>query len=110
MSAPLERCREIPGFEALVIALGYSSLEHWIASWSARDGLSIAQELWPLGVDPAWIAAVGLPLLDQLQQLDRAGERSLLGLAAMPGCGKTTLCAWLKRAAASQGLAARSAL
>ena len=72
MSSPLERCREIAGFEALVIALGYSSLEQWIASWSARGGLSIAQELWPHGVDPAWIAAVGLPLLDQLQRLDRA--------------------------------------
>ena len=105
MSSPLERCREIAGFEALVIALGYSSLEHWIASWSARGGLRIAQELWPPGVDPAWIAAVGLPLLDQLQRLDRGEERSLLGLAAMPGCGKTTLCAWLKLAAASQGLA-----
>ena len=30
MSAPLERCREIRGFEALVGALGYDSLTDWL--------------------------------------------------------------------------------
>jgi D-glycerate 3-kinase len=104
LSSPLERCGEIEGFEALTMALGYGSLADWIARWAAEDGLSLAREAWPVAVDPAWIASVGLPLLDQLQRLDRLGERALLGLAAMPGCGKTTLCAWLKRAAASQDL------
>ena len=100
-SALLTRCGEIEGFEAFVIALGFPSLDDWIASWLARDGLSLAQEVWPVGVDPHWIASVGLPLLDQVQQQQRSGGRSLLGLAAMPGCGKSTLCAWIKAAAAA---------
>jgi len=102
LSAPLECCREIRGFEALVGALGYDSLADWLARWAAIDGLSLAHEAWPVGVDPRWIASVGLPLLDQVQQ---SPPRSLLGLAAMPGCGKSTLCAWIKAAAARLGMA-----
>ena len=98
----LERCREIRGFEALVGALGYDSLADWLARWAAIDGLSLAREAWPVGVDPRWIASVGLPLLDHVQQ---SPPRSLLGLAAMPGCGKSTLCAWIKAAAARLGMA-----
>ena len=98
----LQRCREIRGFEALVGALGYDSLTEWLARWAAIDGLSLARETWPVGVDPRWIASVGLPLLDHVQQ---SPPRSLLGLAAMPGCGKSTLCAWLKAAAARLGMA-----
>lgn len=101
-SEQLNRCREIPGFESLVAALGYDSLADWLARWAAIDGLSLAHEAWPVGVDPRWIASVGLPLLDQVQQ---SPPRSLLGLAAMPGCGKSTLCAWIKAAAARLGMA-----
>ncbi len=100
-SEQLNRCREIGGFEALVAALGYDSLVDWLARWTAIDGLSLAREAWPVGVDPRWIASVGLPLLDQVQQ---SPPCSLLGLAAMPGCGKSTLCAWIKAAAARLGM------
>ena len=98
----LQRCREIRGFEALVGALGYDSLDDWLARWAAIDGLSLAREAWTVGADPRWIASVGLPLLDHVQQ---SPPRSLLGLAAMPGCGKSTLCAWIKEAAARLGMA-----
>ena len=54
----LQRCREIRGFEALVGALGYDSLDDWLARWAAIDGLSLAREAWPVGVDPRWIASV----------------------------------------------------
>lgn len=100
--AVLTHCREIAGFEVLVGALGYDSLADWVARWAANDGLSLAREVWPVGVHPTWMASVGLPLLDQLQQFQ---GRSLLGLAAMPGCGKSTLCAWVKAAAAHLGMA-----
>ena len=86
--------RASPGFESLVGALGYDSLADWLARWAAIDGLSLAHEAWPVGVDPRWIASVGLPLLDHVQQ---SPPRSLLGLAAMPGCGKSTLVSLIQR-------------
>ena len=41
-------------------------------------------------------------MLTQAQQLD--GERRLLGLSALPGCGKSSFGAWLEAASSSLGV------
>ncbi len=50
-----------------------------------------------------WLLGVALPLLSQAESLLEMGGRSLLGLSALPGCGKTTLCDWLVQASSELG-------
>jgi D-glycerate 3-kinase len=50
-----------------------------------------------------WLLGVAFPLLSQVESLLEMGGRSLLGLSALPGCGKTTLCEWLVQASSELG-------
>jgi D-glycerate 3-kinase len=78
--------------------LGWSDLEFWWSYWQQRGGFQLARRVWPAEVKDEWILGVALPLLSQAESLLEMGGRPLLGLSALPGCGKTTLCDWLVQA------------
>ena len=59
-------------------------------------------DLWPANASPDWLWSLGLPLLTEAAR-DQT-QRHLIGLSALPGCGKTTLGHWLERAAQQLGL------
>lgn len=77
-----------------------------VASWSAQQCNSgrhrVALDHWHPRAAPDWLWSVGLPLLSLGDQW--LGERRLLGLSALPGCGKTTLGQWIEAAAKELGL------
>ena len=89
----------IPGFEALIHHLGWPDLKSWQSHWERRDGLGLARHMWPPSTAERWITAVALPFLNLVESAAAAGETQLIGLSALPGCGKSTLGAWLEAAA-----------
>lgn len=91
----------IPGYERLIRHLGWPDLISWQCHWQRRQGLALARDVWPAGVEERWISGLALPLLSLLERSAASGERPLIGLSALPGCGKSTLGAWIEAAAAS---------
>ena len=91
------------GFETLVNALGWCSSKDWNEHWHANGALSLARDAWPVPVDDSWVAFLALPLLSRIEQALRSGRPTLLGVSALPGCGKSTLCSWAKTASHQLG-------
>jgi len=92
-------------FEALLASLGWPDREAWIAHWQARGGAQLARNAWSIAPSEEWIWGLALPLLSQIEALCHEPSPSVLGLSAIPATGKTTLCRWLRAAAAELGLA-----
>lgn len=91
------------GFETFVNSLGWTSNHAWCEHWDALGGLSFARESWPVPVDDSWVAFLALPLLSRIEQALACGRPTLLGVSALPGCGKSTLCSWVKTASVQLG-------
>ena len=91
------------GFGTLLNSLGWSSNHAWCERWDALGGLSFARESWPVPVDDSWVAFLALPLLSRIEQALASGRPTLLGVSALPGCGKSTLCSWAKTASVQLG-------
>ena len=91
------------GLPLLLEALGWSDPERWWSHWQQRGGFDLARCVWPENVNDEWLLGVAFPLLSQVESLMEMGGRSLLGLSALPGCGKTTLCDWLVQASSELG-------
>ena len=83
--------------EALLEALGLARWQEWSEPWRRRKIEEAHQHLWAQGTSPDWLWSLGLPLLTEAAR--DQGQRRLIGLSALPGCGKTTLGHWLERAA-----------
>ena len=54
-------------------------------------------------MDDSWVAFLALPLLSRIEQALACGRPTLLGVSALPGCGKSTLCSWVKTASVQLG-------
>ncbi len=91
------------GFPSLLESLGWADPELWWSHWQQRGGFELARHVWPVDVTDDWLLGVAFPLLSQVESLLEMGGRSLLGLSALPGCGKTTLCEWLVQASSELG-------
>ncbi|WP_237699291.1 kinase [Synechococcus sp. CC9311] len=91
------------GFPLLLESLGWSDPDLWWSHWQQRGGFQLARCVWPAEVNDEWLLGVALPLLSQAESLLNIGGRPLLGLSALPGCGKTTLCDWLVQASSELG-------
>jgi D-glycerate 3-kinase len=74
----------------------------WFAEQRRTLRHRVALDRWHPAAAPDWLWSVGLPLLSLADQWQ--GERRLLGLSALPGCGKTTLGQWIEAAAEGLGL------
>lgn len=85
--------------DALLKTLGWPDPERWWDHWQARGGLGLVRDRWGVPVDDAWIASLALPLLTRVEQAHEGTGLTLIGVSALPGCGKTTLCGWIKQAA-----------
>jgi D-glycerate 3-kinase len=91
------------GLSLLLEALGWSDPERWWSHWQRRGGFDLASCVWPENVNDEWLLGVAFPLLSQVESLMEMGGCPLLGLSALPGCGKTTLCDWLVQASSELG-------
>ena len=90
----------IPGHDSLIRRLGWSEPERWWQHWHQRNGLHLASQVWPTGIDERWITGLALPLLSLLERAAASGDRHVIGLSALPGCGKSTLGHWIEAAGA----------
>ena len=91
--------RDIPPGEQQLL-LRYLDVEDqaaWEQQWRSSQLFESTLNLWPASASPDWLWSLGLPLLTEAAR-DRS-QRRLIGLSALPGCGKTTLGHWLEQAA-----------
>ena len=91
-------------FELLINELGYELFE-WIDYWINQNGDNIGSSYWSPGTKKDWIWGLGLPFLTEIKRsLSLDKEYILLGLSALPGCGKSRLGRWLESASSEMGL------
>ena len=69
----------------------------WFAEQRKTERHQVALDHWHPEAAPDWLWSIGLPLLSLANQW--RGQRRLVGLSALPGCGKTTLGQWIEAAA-----------
>ena len=86
------------GLPLLLACLGWSNVDDWWNRWERVGGVHLARSEWSVPVLDRWIAFVALPLLSRVESALHSGDRVLLGVSALPGCGKSTLCSWVKSA------------
>tara|TARA_Y100001933_G_scaffold11087_1_gene9645 strand:+ start:617 stop:1573 length:957 start_codon:yes stop_codon:yes gene_type:complete len=83
----------LDAFEDLIIDIGWNSLDDWFDFCCKDDDLSFqVSQLSSFKFKDDWIWGLILPLLSDAYQLNKNNlERSIIGLSALPGTGKTTL-------------------
>lgn len=98
--------RDLPQADltALLDHLGVADPLGWEELWRQRSAPSLAADAWAPGASADWLWGLGLPLLTLVEQLQNRGSRHLIGLSALPGCGKSSLGQWLEAAASQLGL------
>ena len=84
------------GLIPLLASLGWNSFDDWWNRWEREGGLDLARNQWNVLVDDDWITFVALPLLSRVERALQSGQQVVLGVSALPGCGKSTLCSWIK--------------
>ncbi len=83
-------------FERLLEDLDWNFLD-WFNYWIANDGETLANTSWPKGVKQDWIWGLALPLLSEIKRISKDEcKSSILGISALPGCGKSSLGSWLE--------------
>ncbi|MGB1416335.1 MAG: phosphoribulokinase [Synechococcus sp.] len=95
----------LEGLPEFIRAMTGMELLPWQQHWLDRHGDSLAVNQWAPGTTPDWHWCLGLPMLSRAEQSIQRCERLLIGLNALPGCGKTTFGRWLIAAADQLGLA-----
>ncbi len=101
--APEIHPKKLKGLSLLLDTFGWSDPDRWFNHWQQRGGLEIGRCLWPSDIRDDWLYGVAFPLLSQVETLLKQHGRHLLGLSALPGCGKTTLCDWIVLASKTLG-------
>ncbi|MEB3234966.1 MAG: hypothetical protein VKM98_06030 [Cyanobacteriota bacterium] len=91
-------------FAALLRDLGWPDQSHWVQTWRDRGGAALAPEAWRSAPNMDWIWGLALPLLSEVERLAADPRPRIVGLSAGIGTGKSTLCRWLKAAAAEIGV------
>ena len=81
--------------------LGIENFEEWRQSW-IRQYANLGLDAWHPNSSADWLWSLGLPILS-LACKEPARKR-LIGLSALPGCGKSSLGIWLETAARNLGL------
>ena len=81
--------------------LGIENFEEWRQSW-IRQHANLGLDAWHPNSSADWLWSLGLPILS-LACKEPARKR-LIGLSALPGCGKSSLGIWLESAARNLGL------
>ena len=81
--------------------LGIENFEEWRQSW-IRQHANLGLDAWHPNSSADWLWSLGLPILS-LASREPARKR-LIGLSALPGCGKSSLGIWLETAARNLGL------
>ena len=81
--------------------LGIGNFEEWRQSW-VRQHANLGLDAWHPNSSADWLWSLGLPILSLA--CEEPARKRLIGLSALPGCGKSSLGIWLETAARNLGL------
>ena len=81
--------------------LGIENPHQWRQSWIHQD-LKLGLDAWHPNSSADWLWSLGLPILTLARE--QRSRKRLIGLSALPGCGKSSLGHWLETAAHNLGL------
>ena len=81
--------------------LGIDDPHQWRQSWISQL-INLELEAWHPNSSADWLWSLGIPLLSLAREYQ--GRKTLVGLSALPGCGKSSLGHWLETAAHNLGL------
>jgi D-glycerate 3-kinase len=81
--------------------LGIENFEEWRQSW-IRQHANLGLDAWHPNSSADWLWSLGLPILSLACR--EPGRKRLIGISALPGCGKSSLGIWLETAARNLGL------
>ncbi len=91
--------RPFNSFNLLLRDLGWEPSE-WFNYWLENRGEDLAKSYLAEGTKLDWVWGLGLPFLSDIKRfLLKKNKRSLFGISALPGCGKTTFGKWLEASA-----------
>ena len=80
-------------FEKLIIDIGWESLDDWFNFWNNKRNILSIDQYWNNKVNDDWIWGLALPLLSQAYKFqNNFSDRKIIGISALPGTGKTTIC------------------
>ena len=85
----------------LLTFLGINDPDEWRQSWN-RQSINLGLDAWHPNSSADWLWSLGLPLLSLARR--EPPKKRLIGLSALPGCGKSSLGTWLETAARNLGL------
>ncbi len=81
-----------------------SLIQHWLS----RNAENIASDYWTKETKNDWKWALGISLLSLIERYQTQFSKPLIiGLSALPGCGKSTLGRWLDKAASEFNLSTK---
>ncbi len=83
-------------FESLLRELGFE-FNDWFNYWQKQGGDKLALSYWSSSTKKDWIWGLGFPFLTEIKRfISKKEELILLGISALPGCGKSSLGKWLE--------------
>ncbi len=86
-------------FEDFLLGIGWD-LSEWIEFWLKHNGQNLASSSLASGTKVDWIWGLALPFLTDLMKSSlKENKKTLFGISALPGCGKTSFGNWLEEAA-----------
>ena len=85
----------------LLTFLGIEDPDEWRQSWN-RQSINLGLNAWHPNSSADWLWSLGLPLLSLARR--EPPKKRLIGLSALPGCGKSSLGTWLETASRNLGL------
>ena len=81
--------------------LGIEDPDQWRKSW-VKHYTNLGLDAWHPNSSADWFWSIGLPILTLARS--QTGTKRLIGLSALPGCGKSSLGHWLEAASRNLGL------
>ena len=81
--------------------LGIDDPDQWRRSWISPS-INLGLDAWHPNSSADWLWSLGLPILSLARS--QPARKELIGLSALPGCGKSSLGQWLETAAHNLGL------
>ncbi|KGG12658.1 MULTISPECIES: uridine kinase [Prochlorococcus] len=92
------------GFHELLADMGWK-FSDWISFWMSLDAENLASNYWSKGTRKDWVWGLGIPLLTQIKNsCNLENSKRIIGISALPGCGKSSLGRWLEESSNQIGI------
>ncbi len=101
---PKEILFSLDSYQHLLKDFGWE-IDNWIEFWLQRGGAKINDSFWPCEPKIDWIWGLCLPLVTEIMNSLKVSKKpTLIGISALPGCGKSTLGKWIELTCCDLGI------